>query len=356
MAVQQTVTLTLSDAPTGEESAHTMPVPAWVVRFRSVGFVVLAVLVLLGLVVTGAPHMSPTPIKPSQLSSGGPGWVEPTGLSTNPEWQLASLTFFHCMSDAGFNAFMQSNGQGLITEVGYVSVTSVQGYDGQGIAFNSLSSPDTTSSPEMASSPDTTYSFEMTTDATRVASVSASILHSTPTLVIDGADRSDDYAACLRESAYTEQPIFAIDQEQVDAAMVDAVTRANTDWAQCALAHGWATSRSVEKPSQPADHLPTIYLPNSITYPQLRALLAVCPNFDPAQEASFTAWEMSRPTSYPATYTPPPNIDFAPSKLQGHYPPGWMPPLVDQGLSARLSTLYEILSQARAAYHASMGD
>jgi len=101
---------------------------------------------------------------------------------------------------------------------------------------------------------------------------------------INGIDQTDVWGGCVAESGFDDALVYdSFDESGLAAAELAAELAADLAWAQCARDHGWS---NIADPLLPADsqQAPLVFVPLDMAEDQLRALLAVCPNFDPEVE------------------------------------------------------------------------
>ncbi|MDR0285647.1 MAG: hypothetical protein LBI33_12300 [Propionibacteriaceae bacterium] len=103
--------------------------------------------------------------------------------------------------------------------------------------------------------------------------------HPEPTLLVDGVDHSEDYAACLAQTGYSESAAW--EAQQPDPAVIAHQVAVNNQWAACVRENGWPEAKDSSLPA--ADDgmgLPPLYLTPTITEDQLRQLVDACPFTD----------------------------------------------------------------------------
>jgi hypothetical protein len=146
--------------------------------------------------------------------------------------------------------------------------------------------------------------------------------HSVPYLFIEDEDHSETLQRCLDESHYAPpdsfiDPAIELGQKRLDA-------EATVRWLECARANGYPNLKDPAPPkADQSETWPKAVLPAEITEDALRALLARCPNFDPAYRA---AADQER-TEHPRDYTTEPNYTEGMRKLAEKYP-GYIDPKI----------------------------
>jgi len=256
---------------------------------------------------------------------GGPTTAADSDLET------VAKTYYDCMTDAGIDVELQQNGQGQLAIVQFSSTESVmwRSPDGSGGAM----------STEDQGPADQQVINDFFSDPEGGAA-----------LLVGGVDRSDTYAQCLKESGYDERAAYG--PMQADPAQMEKQVAGNNKWAACARENGWPDVKdsavSVDNSSWP-----TILLPSTITDDQLRQLLEVCPNFDPAQQEKMQQWWQDNPmaTSYPDDYLPDPSISFDIPSMSASHGPDWVPSAQDEADMERTGHLYDILYEKMDEYY-----
>jgi hypothetical protein len=186
----------------------------------------------------------------------------------------AAQNFYSCMSNAGLPVAYANDVEGRSTLVTFQEgVWAIYAFlDAEGYPqFNYVGQV-----PEDAAR-------QVYTDLAAADSEDATPSPAKALLIVDGVDHSDIYAACLDESEYDENAVYAAvdyspmaELEPLYQLMIDA----SNEWAKCARENGFPTTKDAVMPK--GEGQPMALLPASITEVELRELLAVCPNFDPA--------------------------------------------------------------------------
>ncbi|MDR2380619.1 MAG: hypothetical protein LBE08_05500 [Bifidobacteriaceae bacterium] len=107
-----------------------------------------------------------------------------------------------------------------------------------------------------------------------------------PYLIVGDQDYTEDFVACLEETGFTT-PEYTVDPNE-ELRMKRLYLEPTTEWIRCARENGYPNIKDPDPPK--ADEYqtqPTAVLPADITEGELRALLEVCPNFDPVDLAAF---------------------------------------------------------------------
>jgi len=214
-----------------------------VINMKVRPLLVTAVLCLAGLAGCTSGHDLPTISTP------------PSSPTVNLE--AVAKSYYDCMMDAGIDVELTANTQGALTVVSFKHNHFIEWQIPDG--GSGMSMP--TDNPQDS----VTWSMD------------ASQHRGEYYLSIDGVDRSDDFATCLKESGYNDNEAsgpIVVDPEQI----AQAVTVANT-WTACARENGWPDIADIAVPDSIDDV--AVHIPASITEDQLRQLLDACPNFDP---------------------------------------------------------------------------
>ncbi|MDR2374075.1 MAG: hypothetical protein LBD77_08285 [Bifidobacteriaceae bacterium] len=105
-------------------------------------------------------------------------------------------------------------------------------------------------------------------------------------LIIGQVDHTEDFVKCLDESGYT-QPVWKQDPAE-ELKYKQATAKVTAEWAACARDNGYPNVKDPDPPvADEWSTQPTAVLPADITTDQLRALLAVCPNFDAEKQKAY---------------------------------------------------------------------
>jgi hypothetical protein len=199
------------------------------------------------------------------LQTGGDESGE-TSTYTTDQGRRAEA-FYNCQVDAGLPATIEDQGDGQAyvgwdtTKFRLIKFHSAEGW-GYPITGDSMSEADLNDLYD-------------NWDEAFYGDPSATLI-----LIVDDADRSEDYGACLTSSGYTEPEYHADPAEELKTkqAQVDA----NNAWAACARENGFPNLE--DNPAAVADEWQTfpegIVLPYTIGPDKLRELLEACPNFD----------------------------------------------------------------------------
>jgi len=259
------------------------------------------------------------------------GIATPPPPETGPSLETIAQSYAQCMRDAGITAKLSPNPQGDMTVVMFpgdlVLVRDPNGMTQVGASSN-------TDFNNQA-----LIEFYLTPDPR-------------PMLVIDGVDHTGVFLDCLKQTGYdwfaasgeASTPEYPNQADIVDQ-WTSALLQSGTVWAECARAHGWP---DVENPVK--DDM-AVQLPYTITEDQLRALLGVCPNFDPIEETARMNWVGSYQEVFPPGYTPPPIIGFQVTGLAVAYPHGLMPESQIKSVVAHLHALTTILNQEQSDFY-----
>jgi hypothetical protein len=184
-----------------------------------------------------------------------------------------------------------------------------------------------------------------------------------PMLEVDGVDRTDVWVECVAETGYSTRAVWdSAASLGIDPVYVQAVVEANNEWAACARANGYpdVADSTVPRDSASTEQWPTVLLPRTITEEQLRALLEVCPNFDPEQMKRNDALTEERyasdpnATGLPEGYELMPDIGFDFPGYDGDYRDVSDLSTMDAGQAAIvecLGQLQAILWEASDDYH-----
>ncbi|MDR0284190.1 MAG: hypothetical protein LBI33_04775 [Propionibacteriaceae bacterium] len=135
--------------------------------------------------------------------------------------------------------------------------------------------------------------------------------HAGPTLLVDGADRSEPWAKCLATTGYSSLNILnSVPPPPIDPAELALEVESNNQWAACARDNGWPEVADSPMPTEVGVE-PQIILPDRMTEDQLRLLLAACPNFDADKWKQDAAWHQApHDTLHPPGWLPDPIILF----------------------------------------------
>lgn len=191
-------------------------------------------------------------------------------------------------------------------------------------------------------------------------------VYTTPALIVDGVDYSEQYIQCLDESGYSAalaqyeveyHNIPVTDPGDVWLAQPQAYAQyqvtSNNQWARCARENGWMV-RDSQISSTDDETLPSVALPSSITPDQLQALLEKCPSFDAAKQKEEDDLNQSLPQGArpdPASAYYSPNIVFASEHLPTA-PFSYITPATQRiTLLAKYYGLFTILDAQRNAYY-----
>jgi hypothetical protein len=250
----------------------------------------------------------------------------------------AVTTAFHsCLSNAGLPAIIEDYGSGLPQIVTFSESVAAMGVDAEGQpTINEKALEDT----------EALVAFYEEVDAASGPT--------TPKLMIDGIDHSEAWARCLDETGYS---LTELNDAVYDSALaVDVYQRmvdANNEWAACARANGYPDVADTQLPAKiDGSSTPMVLLPTSMTPDQLRALLSVCPNFDPERAAqSDAAWEEVDMENYtlPDDYYTYPLIGFDYPGFDGSADVSITYDSTDE-TTARLNELIEIIWEPMTAY------
>ncbi|MDR1152959.1 MAG: hypothetical protein LBK72_10925 [Bifidobacteriaceae bacterium] len=119
------------------------------------------------------------------------------------------------------------------------------------------------------------------TDAESTEMADAAIADGRSLLWLGGADRTDEYDACVAETQFTQPGPFA--DPATEQRVKQLQTDLNNDFAACARANGFPEVEDQPPPvlDGGATTLPSdIVLPLTMTEEELRGLLTVCPPYD----------------------------------------------------------------------------
>jgi hypothetical protein len=181
-----------------------------------------------------------------------------------------------------------------------------------------------------------------------------------PMVQVDGVDRTDVWAKCVADTGYSAQAVWdGTGSTGTDPAYVQATVEANNKWAACVRANGYPNVADSTVPSD-SDPWPMVLLPPTITEEQLRALLEVCPIFDPEQmdenqeliEKQFESDPNA--TGLPEGYEETPVVGFDFPGYRGDYSFGTdfsTMSASQQAIADHLNQLQPILWEARYDYY-----
>jgi len=173
-----------------------------------------------------------------------------------------------------------------------------------------------------------------------------------PALMIDGVDFTTTYSRCLETSGYDWEAAWGTVNMDVD--LLSRQIDANNMWAGCARAHGFPEIEDCSVPlgSDESDW-PAVLVPVTISPPQLRQLLNVCPSFDAQRQEFMATWWQANPTGgYPVDYLPNPNLDFFLPSLAGSNDPNKEPTDQEKVALENIDALYKILYEDMTNYWA----
>jgi hypothetical protein len=173
-------------------------------------------------------------------------------------------------------------------------------------------------------------------------------------LLINGADRSADFAACHESTGYREAEAWGLDMGlKVDWAWAAAVVEESNRWADCARDNGMVTVQDATMPrAADVNDTPMALLSVSITEHELRQLLKVCPNFYPdrVDRNKDILNENPGAQGLPSGYQVQPVVGFDYPDFDGHALD--TQPVRDEAVILHLAQLRDILEEARTAYQA----
>ncbi|MDR1806995.1 MAG: hypothetical protein LBR33_03635 [Propionibacteriaceae bacterium] len=176
-------------------------------------------------------------------------------------------------------------------------------------------------------------------------------------LLVDGVDQTEAYQKCLDSSGYSETAVYDdYDYSPMMDAYNELAVEASNEWAKCARDNGYPDIKDTAMPTD-EDHYPTVVLPVTITEEQLRALLEVCPAFDPAvEEANNQIYEgLDESQIYagiPEGVKGQPSIGFDFPGYNGDYNSWPENPTEEQVATMdRIAQLQSILYEAQQAYY-----
>jgi hypothetical protein len=175
-----------------------------------------------------------------------------------------------------------------------------------------------------------------------------------PFLQVDGVDHSETWTRCLDSSGYDENAIWdTVDKSVVMDAYNQSTVEASNEWAKCARENGHPTVIDAHMPQSDSEY-PTALLPASITEDQLRQLLEVCPNFDPAIEDEnnkLAAEQTGALNGLPDGYRSQPSVGFDFPGFDGDYSQDQTSTNPETAATyERLSKLSELLYEAQVEY------
>ena len=255
--------------------------------------------------------------------------INGSGVSQDPKLEAVAKVFYDCMHDAGLPVELTENNNHQLAVVRFGDGHSVMARDLDGTSF--------AQGAHNAGKG----------DAAEQETIEDALGYDTdPVLVIDGVDHTGVYSQCLVKSGYKER--FAWGVSVVDSSRIMAQMEANNRWAACARQNGWPAIEDSTMPTQTDGYdWPTVLLPTNITEDQLRQLLGVCPNFDPAQTQKLHDYLQTNPSAagYPEGYLPDPDISF--DAIPGDAASGKPVSPEEQALMDHESALYEILQSGR---------
>jgi hypothetical protein len=182
-----------------------------------------------------------------------------------------------------------------------------------------------------------------------------------PSLKVNGVDQTEVWVKCLDSSGYDENKVYeSIDYGPLMDAQYKATVEASNEWAKCARNNGYPNIVDAHMP-QSENEWPQVLLPPSITEEQLRQLLAVCPNFDPAIEEANEKLDQDEAIAtgrLPEGYKAQPEIGFDYPNFNGIYDETTYNETPDPATVQtidRLTLLSEILYEAQMEYYNSAG-
>jgi hypothetical protein len=183
-------------------------------------------------------------------------------------------------------------------------------------------------------------------------------------LEVDGQDYTEVWQTCHESSGYDEMDVLqsTLASPQVLEIFQNYVDSSNR-WSACARENGWTDVKDAVMPAKTdMTEMPMALLPASITEPQLRALLEVCPNFDPEQAEKNVELlrEMigSSERALPEGYVTEPVIGFDYPGFDGkgvNLLTGDTPDIPDNETTQRLYALSAILSEAASDFYGAAG-
>ncbi|MDR1512155.1 MAG: hypothetical protein LBS56_01535 [Propionibacteriaceae bacterium] len=181
-----------------------------------------------------------------------------------------------------------------------------------------------------------------------------------PLLQVDGVDHSETWARCLDSSGYDENAVWdSLYDPAVMTAFNQSIVDASNEWAKCARENGHPNVIDAHMPQSDTEN-PTALLPASITEDQLRQLLAVCPNFDPAiEEANEKLFEEQGDDFFamPEGYRSQPSVGFDFPGFDGDYSQDQTSLSSEtEATYERLSKLSELLYEAQMEYWEATAD
>jgi hypothetical protein len=165
-----------------------------------------------------------------------------------------------------------------------------------------------------------------------------------PFLFIGDEDFTLAWVTCLDRTGYSEpdpaaDPGDELRQKQLWAAV-------SAEWAQCARDNGVLAAKDPEAPvADNYETIPTAVLPSTIQPDELRALLRVCPNFDPDGGLETVEGE-----AYVSGEAIDPFIGFDLPGYDGSRPPNTG--VVDEATASRIAELQAILNESLAEFYA----
>jgi hypothetical protein len=169
------------------------------------------------------------------------------------------------------------------------------------------------------------------------------------------ADFTDEFVTCLDTTGYTD-PTAAPPEELLTARQ--QIAAAGAEWAECARGEGWPM---IADPAPPTlgtvRDIPVVLLPGTITPDQLRALIAVCPNWDRAAHEAEDQL-MAGPDFDPESHEPvtDPALGFDAPGYDGQDVPEYQADPVLEALNEILNEqAWEYASNQEAADGASTG-
>jgi hypothetical protein len=216
----------------------------------------------------------------------------------------------------------------------------------------------TTSVPEAEAQAFYEQAYQVSEDDSTVVAVELADLE--PFLQVDGVDHTETWVRCLDSSGYDENAVWdSLYDPAVMTAFNQSTVDASNEWAKCARENGHPNVIDAHMPQSDTEN-PTALLPASITEDQLRQLLAVCPNFDPAiEEANEKLFEELADDFFamPEGYRSQPNVGFDFPGFDGDYSQDQTSLSPEtMATSERLSQLYAVLDEARMEYWEATAD
>jgi hypothetical protein len=171
-------------------------------------------------------------------------------------------------------------------------------------------------------------------------------------LLLDGVDRTEEFAACHRESSYVDPAMLGNSRAEEEAQKQEIVESTNA-WTACARENGLPEVADVKVVIDDFETMPAVEIPLATPVELLRSVLDACPNFDPEQEKRL----LEADGDAAVEWVRPPSIYI-------EVPPGWTdsqtptanPPGNDNPDISHYAELNNVLGEDSAAFWEEMGE